>query len=592
MAYAPAFLEELRARTPLASLIGRRTGLARSGRHWRACCPFHEEKTPSFYVYDDHFHCYGCGAHGDAISFVMQSQGASFAEAVAGLAAEAGLELPKPSPAAIEADTRQRDLFTILAAAEAGFQRRLWLPEGQAALAYLRARGLSDATIRGFGLGWSGDGHGTLGADLGRDAADPALLAEAGLMRESDEAGRHRALFFNRVMFPIRDLRGRVISFGGRVLGNAHPKYLNGPETAVFAKRRVLYAADRARNAAHGGAEVVLVEGYMDAIALHQAGFQGAVAPLGTALTEAHLEGLWRLAPSPVLCFDGDAAGARAALRAAELALPLLSPERTLRFASLAEGEDPDTVVGRAGAAGFAAVLAQARPMAETLFEMLRGGIDPRSPEQRAALRTRLEAAAQRIPVRALAAEYRRSLLDRFFAERRRGAGPIRPPAIRPIIAEVDQTAERARILIAILLRHPSLWHRVENLLIELALPSWLDSLREAIFRRVEEVDMLDSSGLIDHLTLSGMGSEVARALAGKPFPLPACASEEAMPAEAEAGWWHFYRLMHEHRLNEDIAAAERELRETMSEAAQRRLVALKAAQAASAGAEHDEAGP
>lgn len=592
MVVAPAFLEELRARTPLASLIGRRTGLVRSGRHWRACCPFHEEKTPSFYVYDDHFHCYGCGAHGDAISFVMQSQGASFAEAVAGLAAEAGLELPKPSPAAIEADHRQRDLFAILAAAQAGFQRRLWLPEGQAALAYLRARGLSDATISGFGLGWSGEGYGTLSAEPGREAADPALLAEAGLMRESDEPGRYRALFFNRVMFPIRDLRGRVISFGGRVLGSAQPKYLNGPETAVFAKRRVLYAADRARKAAQEGAELVLVEGYMDAIALHQAGFGGAVAPLGTALSEAHLEGLWRLAPSPVLCFDGDAAGARAALRAAELALPLLSPERTLRFASLAEGEDPDTLIGRAGAAGFAAVLAQARPMAEALFEMLRGGIDPRSPEQRAALRTRLEAAAQRIPVRALAAEYRRSLLDRFFAERRRGGGPIRPPAIRPIIAEADQAAERGRILIAILLRHPSLWHRVANLLIELALPSWLDSLREAIFHGVEEGDMLDSSGLIDHLTLSGMGSEVARALAGKPFPLPACASEEAMPAEAEAGWWHFYRLMHEHRLNEDIAAAERELRETMSEAAQRRLVALKAAQAASAGAEHDEAGP
>jgi len=335
-----------------------------------------------------------------------------------------------------------------------------------------------------------------------------------------------------------------------------------------------------------------LVEGYMDAIALHQAGFRGAVAPLGTALTEAHLEGLWRLAPAPVLCFDGDAAGGRAAARAAELALPLLSPERTLRFACLAAGDDPDTLIGRAGPGEFEAILRAARPMDAALFEMLRGGVDQRSPEQRAALRARLERAAERIPVRALAAEYRRTLLERFFGERRQGGAPRRPAPARPIIAEGGQAAERGRILLAILLRHPRLCQDVESALIELLLPPWLDSLREAIFRWVDQADVLDSTGLIDHLTHSGMASEVARALAGRPFPLPACASEEAVPADAEAGWWHFYRLMHEHRLNEDIAAAERELRETMSEAAQRRLVALKAAQAASAGAEHDEAGP
>ncbi|MBO0711290.1 MAG: DNA primase, partial [Acetobacteraceae bacterium] len=266
--------------------------------------------------------------------------------------------------------------------------------------------------------------------------------------------------------------------------------------------------------------------------------------------------------------------------------------ERTLRFAALAAGDDPDTLIRRAGAGEFAAILAAARPMATALFEMLRGGVDNGSPEHRAGFRARLEAAAERIPVRALAAEYRRTLLDRFFAERRRGTALSRPAPPRPIIAEGGQAAERGRILLAILLCHPGLCHRVESALTDLALPPWLDSLRDAIFRWVDQADVLDSTGLIDHLTHSGMASEVARALAGKPFPLPACASEGSVPAEAEAGWWHFYRLMHEHRLNEDIAAAERELRETMSEAAQRRLVALKAAQAASAGAEHDEAGP
>lgn len=589
MALPPAFLDELRARTPLAGLIGRKTRLVRSGRQWKACCPFHGEKTPSFYVYDDHFHCYGCGAHGDAISFVMQSQGAGFAEAVEQLAAEAGLEVPRPSRAAEEAERRQADLFGVLGAAEASFQRRLFLPEGRAALEYLRGRGLSEETIRSFGLGWSGEGRGALAADLSREGIGAALLVEAGLTRDTGEPGRFTDLFFNRVMFPIRDLRGRTISFGGRTLGSGQPKYVNGPETAVFAKRRVLYAADLARGAARSGAEIVLVEGYMDVIALHQAGFGGAVAPLGTALTEEHLESLWRLAPVPVLCFDGDAAGGRAAARAAEVALSLLSPERTLRFATLPAGEDPDTLVQRHGPTAIAQVIAAARPMVEALFDLLRAGGDGGLPEQRAALRARLEGAARRIPDRSLATEYRRALLDRFFGNRRPGAPALRPRPSRPLISE-GAAAERGRILIAILLRHPGLLHDVEHALADLAVPAWLDALRGAIFRWADHADVLDSPHLIDHLTLSGLAAEAAQALGSEPYPLPACASPDAMPADAEAGWWHFYGLMHGHRLNEDIAAAERELRETMSEAAQKRLVALKAAQAAIAGAEQDDA--
>ena len=348
MALPAEFMEELRRRTPLPALIGQRVKLARSGRQWKGCCPFHGEKTPSFFVYDDHYHCFGCGKHGDAISFTMESQATGFMEAVEQLAAEAGLEVPKPTPAAAEAEQRRLDLIGVLNAAQTAYQRRLFLPEGRRALEYLRDRGLTEETVRRFGLGWSGESRGVLSADLAREGVTAELMIAAGLMRGDDETGRRYELFFNRVMFPIRDRRGRTISFGGRILGDGQPKYLNGPETDLFSKRGNLYALDLAREGVRG-APLVVVEGYMDVIALHQAGFEAAVAPLGTALTEEQLGELWRLSPVPVICFDGDAAGGRAVARAAELVLPMLAPDRTMRIATLPPGEDPDTLVKKAG---------------------------------------------------------------------------------------------------------------------------------------------------------------------------------------------------------------------------------------------------
>jgi DNA primase len=606
MALPPGFLEELRARTPLPAVIGRRVRLAKSGRQWKGCCPFHGEKTPSFYVYDDHFHCFGCGAHGDAISFVMQNQGTSFPEAVEQLAAEAGLEVPKSTPAAAEAERHRHDLHSVLEAAAAAYQRRLRLPEGCAALDYLHNRSLTDETIARFGLGWSGEGRGALASELARDGIEPALLVAAGLMRESESqdgngGGRPYDLFFNRVMFPIRDRRGRVISFGGRTLGDGQPKYVNGPETDLFSKRRNLYALDLAREAARKGAPVVAVEGYMDVIALHQAGFAGAVAPLGTALTNEQLGELWRLSPEPILCFDGDAAGAKAAARAADGALELLAPDRTLKLATLPAGEDPDTLVRRQGQAGFQAVLDTARPLADALYDLLRHGME-KTPEQRAAFRARLEAAAKRIPDKSLAGEYRAVLIDRFFKERstRRGAGGLgRPgnglkspvhPIARSRFTPAAASAERERILTAILLRHPGLLHDVDHAFSDLVLPAPLDRLRATLLDWSETADVLDSRHLISHLQLSGLAAEVAQALSAVPVPLPACAAPDAMPAEAEAGWWHIFGLMHRGRLEEEVAAASQAFAERGDEAAQRRLIALCAARDALRRGEQGEA--
>ncbi len=588
MALPAGFLDELRARTPLAAVVGRRVRLAKSGRHWKGCCPFHNEKTPSFYVYEDGFHCFGCGAHGDAVSFVMQTQGATFPEAVQALAGEAGMEVPRPTPEAAEAERRRTDLHAVLEATASSFRRRLHLPEGRRALDYLRHRGLADDTIEKFALGWSGEGRGSLAADLARDGIGPDLLVETGLMRPAEGGRSAFELFFNRVMFPIRDRSGRVISFGGRILGDGQPKYVNGPETSLFSKRRTLFGLDLARVAARGGAPVVVVEGYTDVIALHQAGFGGAVAPLGTALTEEQLEELWRLSPVPVLCFDGDAAGGRAAARAADLALPMLTAERSLRLVTLPAGEDPDTLVRGRGPSGFQLVLDGAKPLSESLYDLVREGFGDNTPELRAALRARLEAAAGKIRDKTLSHEYRRALLERFFARRpqpgargrsgdRGKPGGFKPPPAfhRPTPQAGVAADERARNMVAILLRHPALLHDIEEAFATIELPHPLSELRTAILHWGDAAETLDSAALMTHLTQTGLAAAAAQALSAVPIPLPACAAPDAMPAEAEAGWWHFFGLMNPVRLEEEVAAAMREFTRHADKAIERRLIVL-----------------
>jgi DNA primase len=595
MALPPQFLDELRARTPLTAVIGRRMRLARSGRQWKGCCPFHGEKTPSFYVYDDHYHCFGCGVHGDAIAFVMQSQGSSFPEAVEQLAAEAGMQVPMPSPEATQAEQRRIDLAGVLDAAAASFQRRLLLPEGKEARDYLMRRGLSDETIRRYGLGWSGEGRGAVAADLSREGVTEDQLIDSGLMRRDDETGRVYDLFFSRVMFPIRDRRGRTISFGGRILGDGQPKYVNGPETALFSKRRTLYGLDLAREAVRRGGTLVVVEGYMDVIALGQAGFEAAVAPLGTALTEEQLAELWRLSPAPVLCFDGDGAGRRAARRAAELALPTLAPDRTLKLVALPEKEDPDSLLRVEGSAAFQSRLDGAQSLTEALYGLLHDGIDDRSPEQLATFLTRLDEAARKIPDKALAQTTRDALRSRFYETRRarfqrpktspgharsNGGSSIGPNLgiPRPPTSPERNTPERHRILTAILLCHPTLLRDVEHAYAGLDLDAPLAELRDVITEWAMHAEVLDSQALMDHLEGFGLRDIVKRILAGTPVPLPECASSASMPAEAEEGWWHIFGFLNVDRLREEVNLAREDAARGLTGDTERRLVALTSA--------------
>ena len=469
MTLSPAFLDEVRARTLLSALVGKTLKLTKKGREFAACCPFHNEKTPSFYVNDDKgfYHCFGCGAHGDAIRWLTDSQGLPFMDAVKELAATAGLELPAQDARGVQRAERARGLHDVMAAAAAWFEEQYGGLGGSAARAYVERRGIGEPTRKAFGLGYAPDGRAGLRRALER-FGDP-LLIEAGLLIQVDDREPYDR-FRDRLMIPIRDPRGRVIAFGGRVIGQGEPKYLNSPETPLFDKGRTLYNLDRAAPAARKADRLIVVEGYLDVIALAQAGIDEAVAPLGTALTELQLERLWRQVDTPLLCFDGDAAGQKAAFRAATRALPGLQPGRSLAFLTLPPGQDPDDLVRAGGAAAFEALGAE--PLVDRLWAHEVAAEPLATPEQRAGLRKRLNDHAQAIAdpdVRQqYQAEFRHRFDERFLRRAPFPARTARAPfgrwdAARPASAEAKSvgSAGMERVLVkgivAGLLRFPDL---------------------------------------------------------------------------------------------------------------------------------------
>ena len=427
MTLSPAFLDELRARTLLSAVIAPDVKLTKAGREWKACCPFHNEKTPSFTVNDDKgfYHCFGCQAHGDAIRFLTDARGLPFMDAVKELAAKAGMEVPAPDPRSRERAERSTDLTDVMAAAQRWFAEQLGGSEGVAARDYLQGRGIKPLTVQRFGLGLAPAGRTNLKRALASQGEDK--LVDTGMLIRPDDGGDTYDRFRDRLMIPIRDNRSRVTAFGGRLLGPGEPKYLNSPETVLFDKGRTLYNIDRAGPASRQAKRVIVVEGYMDVIALDQAGIAEAVAPNGTALTEAQLERLWRLDPAPILCFDGDTAGQKAAVRAALRALPHLAPERTLRFVALPAGQDPDDLVRSGGRDALEALLESPQPLVDRLWRHEQEATPLATPEERAGLKQRLLQHAAAIADRSLSLLYREEWLSRFDALTARGRPPVRP---------------------------------------------------------------------------------------------------------------------------------------------------------------------
>lgn len=418
MRYGPNLLEEILRRTDIVQLVGRRVKLTRKGQAFWGCCPFHGEKTASFKVENGRrtYKCFGCGKGGDAFRWLMETEGLSFPEAVERLAGEAGVELPKWSPEDEAREEKKKSLADIIALAADFFEDQLYQPGGRAAREYLKGRGLDEAAAKRFHLGYAPASGNALIAHLTTKNVIMDDMIATGLARAADEHHGVRDFFFNRLMFPISDGRGKVVAFGGRGLtADAKPKYINTGETEFFAKGRLLYNFHQARPAGIKGGTIIACEGYMDVIALVRAGFEAAVAPLGTALTEDQLQLLWRVAPEPVMSFDGDMAGRKAALRAAHLALPHLQPGYSLRFAFLPAGEDPDSLIRSQGAGAMQAVLDAAEPLSDVLWKNETEGKDLSTPERRAGLERALAELVGRIADGKVADYYRRDFDARVF---------------------------------------------------------------------------------------------------------------------------------------------------------------------------------
>ena len=430
MRFTPEFLDEIRARLPVSEVVGKRVRLKKTGREWTGLSPFQQEKTPSFTVNDQKgfYHDFSSGKHGNIFDFVMETEGVGFIEAVERLAGMAGVALPAATPEAERHEQRRKTLHDVMELAAKFFADTLASRNGAKARGYLGDRGLSPATQLQFRIGYAPPDRFALKEHLGALGIPTEDMVEAGLLIGGADIPVPYDRFRDRVMFPITDQRGRVIAFGGRALEKDVPaKYLNSPETPLFHKGDNLYNLATARAAAHKGANLVVVEGYVDVIAMVTSGFAATVAPLGTALTENQLALLWKMADEPILCFDGDKAGQKAAWRAADLALPHLQPGKSLRFALLPEGQDPDDLARAGGRAAIEEVISAARPLADVVWSREIEGGSFTTPERRAALEARIGELTNGIRDEVVRRYYRQDLSERisraFAPESARGFG-------------------------------------------------------------------------------------------------------------------------------------------------------------------------
>ncbi|MCK4939136.1 MAG: DNA primase [Rhodospirillaceae bacterium] len=602
MAIPSQFLDEIRTRIGLADVVGRNVRLSKKGHEHSGLCPFHKEKTPSFTVNEGKgfYHCFGCGAHGSVFDFLMETEGLSFREAVEKLASEAGLALPEERPEDRAREERRKTLYDATEAATRYFAGKLYAPEGREALDYLLARGLSQDTIKSFNIGFAPDRRdGIKKALVGKDGITNEMLLGAGLIIQPDDKSRDPYdRFRGRVMFPILDRRGRVVAFGGRILpaletdktAQKVAKYLNSPETDLFHKGSLLYAMEKAQSAARSGQALIVSEGYMDVIALHQAGFTGAVAPLGTALTEDQMRELWKIVPEPVLCFDGDNAGQRAMARAAERALALIRPGLGLRFAILPAGEDPDTLIRKEGPKALGAVIAAANPLSEILWQMEAGAADTTTPEGRAALQKRLEDHARAIEDPTLRSHFLSSFKDRIWASRGQGqqgqnsrpgaksgyrTGQWAKPSLKKYAdksgvfapgeglkamkqAKVPTARMLEETMVANLVTHPEIFDFVcERLGTLTFLSSNLDNLRQEALKTLAGEQGLDAAGIKAHLRQSGYAEILDELLGSKRFVNVSIAREEADDETALESWEEAYAKYRQSDLQAEILEAQ-----------------------------------
>ena len=626
MRFTPQFLDELKARLPVSEVVGRRVKLARSGREFKGLSPFNKEKTPSFFVNDQKqaWFDFSSGKNGSIFDFVMESEGVTFPEAVERLAQMAGMPLPKFSREDEERAAKRKSLHDVMELTAKFFQDTLAGKTGAKARGYLADRGIDVATQLKFRLGYAPGERYALKEHLGGHGIPTEDMIESGLLIAGDDIPVPFDRFRDRVIFPITDLRGRVVAFGGRALEkDAQAKYLNSPETPLFHKGATLYNISAARQAAHDGAPIVVVEGYVDVIAMVSAGFAATVAPLGTALTEDQLGLLWKMADEPLLCFDGDSAGLRAAYRAVDLAMPRLAPGKSLKFALLPQDQDPDDLFRSGGREAIAEVTAAARPLAAMLWARETEGHQFDTPERRAALEARLNAVTSSIGDEAVRKYYRQDFnarLSQFFAPvqgqrrdtrgqrweqgqgqnwRGRGQGRDWPPRNTqrggrpgPYVVVSQQLAtspvhrghrsavpRREALILQAALNHPWLLHdHLEELASLEFRHAEAEKLKSALIDSAAHAATLDAEGLKAELTQRGLAETAARIASSITTHSVWGARPDAAPEDVLVTWAQLIGL---HRqwdsLAKELKDAEQALGRDASEANYLRLRDIKA---------------
>lgn len=602
MALSPQFLDELKHRFTLSDVVGRSVKLVRRGRESTGLCPFHNEKTPSFTVNDQKgfYHCFGCGAHGSVIDFVMNTQGMTFPETIEVLAAEVGMEVPKPSREEVERQKERASLAEVMDAVAGWYRTQLRSQIGKGALDYIKGRGLMDETLDYFGLGYAPASRTALKDAMAARDIDEDQLVETGMLIKPEDGGAAYDRFRDRLMFPITDRQGRVIAFGGRALSkDVKAKYLNSPETSLFHKGATLYNWANARAASYDAGQVLVVEGYMDVIALAQFGIDYAVAPLGTALTEEQISHLWHMADEPILSFDGDNAGQRAAGRAVERALPMLRPGKSLRFMMMPPGDDPDSLVQREGRGAVEGLIDKAEPLVSMLWQNLTAGVQADTPERRAGLEKKIFTKLAEIQDENVKTLYQREFRDRLFKQFRpqrggmakggfkRQAGKRLAPATGLLASTklgratsgsaVTDTIQQ--LLVLTLVNHPEILVRYEEEVASLnfTVPG-LDGVRNALIDKTAFGDALDREAVHAHLEGAGQMDIVRKlasdtALKGDWFAWP-----EAALSDALTGFEHLLsRYQHITAAKEAYEQAEADYAADMTDENHARFVAAQA---------------
>jgi DNA primase len=627
MRFSPEFLDDLKSRLPVSEVVGRRVNLKKAGREWKGLSPFNKEKTPSFFVNDQKqaWFDFSSQKNGNIFDFLMQTEGVSFPEAVERLAAMAGVALPRFTPEAEAREERRKTLHDVVEIAAKFFEATLQSRNGAKARGYLADRAIEPATQVKFRIGYAPPDRFALKEHLGAQGISADDMIEAGLLVSGEDIPVPYDRFRDRVIFPITDLRGRVIAFGGRALEKDVPaKYLNSPETPLFHKGSNLYNGAAARQATHDGAKLIVVEGYVDVIAMVSAGYPATVAPLGTALTEDQLALLWKMSDEPVLCFDGDGAGRRAAYRALDLALPHVKPGKTVAFALLPDGQDPDDLVRSGGREAVAEVIGAARTLSDTLWmrETEGGGFD--TPERRAALDQRIAEVTNVIADPSVRKYYRQDLDGRIatlFApvarandrgRRWQGNSPGRQPQWqkgqrRPAPREVlgppssylatsalargvrTVLPTREALILLAVVNHPWLLetHAEDLAAMEFRHPDG-DRLRRAILDAAAGHVSLTPASVRSAISARDLGTVLARVEGSITHPSDWPAREGAAEEDVNLWWTHVVSLHHKSRtLHKELKDAELALGDAPSEEnlawlrdVQARLAALDGAEA------------